>query len=509
LAADVNRNGSVTALDAAYILEHAVGLLGVPFPGAGQVWAFSPVDRSYPLLNSDQSGQDFTAVLIGDVSGNWQAPGASGSPLPSASEGQQPVQLRLADAAVGSDTQVLLPLFIETGDADVFSLDMVLTYDPALLAIVNTDPGAAAAGSAMAVNAQQPGVIRIGLASAAPLAQDGELLEFVFDVLGELASPAEITISDARINEGTVEVDRVDGHISDPPPSVTAVAVHGSAWDVDNFHEIPLGGPEQLGTLAWNNVDQIRITFSEDVVVDIDDLQLLGVEGSEYAASGFHYDAIAATATWRLAEPLAMDRLVLSLSSEVRDSGFGALLDGEWTDGESTVSGDGHAGGEFNFTMIVLPGDVDQSGTVDRSDAARLIRGLGTSEGASVHQGDLDGDGRVGLIDLARLQASLGAVSPASPAVLSPSAALATETLATSRASAADHYFRRFVQTERGETKFTTPARRARGWEPGDPATEFDTSQGTTTVKGGPSSRRTFSSMSIRARRSHSIPWHD
>ena len=45
----------------------------VAIPGAGVVWDFSPASRSIPNLNSDQSGHDFTAILLGDVSGNWAA----------------------------------------------------------------------------------------------------------------------------------------------------------------------------------------------------------------------------------------------------------------------------------------------------------------------------------------------------------------------------------------------------------------------------------------------------
>ena len=71
VAADVDKSGTINAMDAFYILQYTVGLLPLPFPGAGGVWAFSPATRSYAALASDQSAQDFTAVLLGDVSGNW------------------------------------------------------------------------------------------------------------------------------------------------------------------------------------------------------------------------------------------------------------------------------------------------------------------------------------------------------------------------------------------------------------------------------------------------------
>ena len=51
-------------MDAFYILQKAVDLITLPFPGAGVVWDFSPPSHSYINLSSDQTGQDFTAVLL-------------------------------------------------------------------------------------------------------------------------------------------------------------------------------------------------------------------------------------------------------------------------------------------------------------------------------------------------------------------------------------------------------------------------------------------------------------
>src|SRR5690349_8149604 len=71
VAAAVDKSGAVTSLDAFYILQEAVGLINPPFPGAGQVWAFLPPDRNYDDLRNGQVGQDFIAILLGDVSRNW------------------------------------------------------------------------------------------------------------------------------------------------------------------------------------------------------------------------------------------------------------------------------------------------------------------------------------------------------------------------------------------------------------------------------------------------------
>lgn len=95
LAGDVTGDGTLSALDAAYILQHAVGST-IPFPAAaacGSDWLFVPAPTPAPgqtlippvltagtcepgaiafaPLAADASGQDFTAVLLGDCTGNW------------------------------------------------------------------------------------------------------------------------------------------------------------------------------------------------------------------------------------------------------------------------------------------------------------------------------------------------------------------------------------------------------------------------------------------------------
>jgi len=98
LAGDVTGDGTVDAVDAARILAMAVGLLP-RLPAAqlcGSDWLFAPSAVGAPgqsmtppgfangicapgaiaftPLSADASAQDFQAVLLGDVTGNWQPP---------------------------------------------------------------------------------------------------------------------------------------------------------------------------------------------------------------------------------------------------------------------------------------------------------------------------------------------------------------------------------------------------------------------------------------------------
>ncbi|MBE0540186.1 MAG: S8 family serine peptidase [Verrucomicrobia bacterium] len=205
LAADVNRNGSVSAMDASYILEKAVGLIEGAFPGAGRFWDFRPAQRSYSLLNSDQTGQDFTAILLGDVSGNWSNP----APSPMILQGSE------SSGPKGSPAEVILALrtlrteFAETQvwllvrgvDAAIYSVDLLLSHDPSR-PLQGLQAGAFAEPLAMSSNTNQAGVVRVGLAGAEPLQGVGALL--VFTLSDEAADP--LNIVSASINEGAVPV---------------------------------------------------------------------------------------------------------------------------------------------------------------------------------------------------------------------------------------------------------------------------------------------------------------
>src|SRR5690606_28866656 len=103
LAADVNNNSDVTALDASYILQHAVNLITLPFNGRNNIWAFNPPSRSYSPLGSDRTGQTFVGTLIGDVSGNF----ASGSTIGSTGE---KAALAVGRGAVQPGAEVAVPI---------------------------------------------------------------------------------------------------------------------------------------------------------------------------------------------------------------------------------------------------------------------------------------------------------------------------------------------------------------------------------------------------------------
>jgi hypothetical protein len=73
IVADVSGNGIISSFDAAQVARYATS--SPPFGQAG-TWKFVPVNRNYASVAGSLAGEDFVALLMGEVSGNWTNTGA-------------------------------------------------------------------------------------------------------------------------------------------------------------------------------------------------------------------------------------------------------------------------------------------------------------------------------------------------------------------------------------------------------------------------------------------------
>ena len=203
-----------------------------------------------------------------------------------------------------------------------------------------------------------------------------------------LSAPTNATIGDGQAT-GTILND--DAGVS--VPTVSAVHLSGTPWSRVFLAYLPTigagssaygfavpGGAAQLDELSWVNVNEVSVTFSEDVVVDAGDLALRGLNVVNYALDPayFSYNNATRTATWRLAGGAFFrnDKVLLDLDADgpdgVRTAG-GTYLDGNWANGaDAFPSGDGAAGGDFRFRFNMLPADVNRNGSVLANDASEV-----------------------------------------------------------------------------------------------------------------------------------------
>ena len=205
--------------------------------------------------------------------------------------------------------------------------------------------------------------------------------------------------------------------LSAAPPSVADVSIASTDWSQsftdylqtnsfgDAGYSIPTGSAAQTAPLPWNNLNQVVITFSEDVLIDASDLSLSGVNVASYKFADFYYDAFSHVATWTLDNYIGADRLMIDLDADGLDPVTdltGNILDGEWTDNVSSGnSGDAAAGGDFEFSFNVLPGDTDQMGLVNIFDYVytRILTGRDTADPHYEIYHDIDGSGLIDTTD--------------------------------------------------------------------------------------------------------------
>ena len=237
------------------------------------------------------------------------------------------------------------------------------------------------------------------------------------------------------------------------PPTIIGAWVSGGQWTpafktflTDNgLGEHGLGlsvGATQLRTLAWTNINQVSIRFSEDVAVAQGDLSFWGVTTPSVTVSGFSYDSVLHLATWTLQSAgLGRDKWLIEVADTVADTA-GNALDGDWMTEVSTFaagSGNGVAGGRFLFRFNVLPGDIDGNNLVQSSDLINVRNGQfkTTTTAGYNYRLDLNANGSVQSNDLITTRNSQFTFLPpgeptggTSGAAVAMSAAAATPTIA-------------------------------------------------------------------------------
>jgi sugar lactone lactonase YvrE len=213
LACDVNGDGSVSSGDAQLMLQNAVGLLA-RFPAA-QVcdsdWLFTPEPRNlqeqdvippsmrggscepgaivYRALDSDASGQDFSARAFGDCSGDWQPPASSeraiyGIAAPS------PPDLRYFRRLRG---RVRVSVFVRR-PGTFHALDVQLAYDTNILNTPRVTPARGVRAALMVANDQAPGLLAIALAGAKPM-RGGRVLTIELLLNSPTSRPPKTSVS--------------------------------------------------------------------------------------------------------------------------------------------------------------------------------------------------------------------------------------------------------------------------------------------------------------------------
>ena len=210
VAADVNRSGSITSFDAFFISQKAVDLITVPFPGAGMVWDFTPATRVYSNLKAHQTGQDFSAILLGDVSGNWLQPAQQQTQNIQGSGGEtsgttEPVVASVRRQMAPGSSMAIDWLLVKASRPTIYSIDVVLGYDASAGALKSIQAGPQAEAFLISTQTNQPGILRAAISGAVPIQGIASVLGLGMPTISGIPT----RIIEIFLNEGTVPV-RID-----------------------------------------------------------------------------------------------------------------------------------------------------------------------------------------------------------------------------------------------------------------------------------------------------------
>jgi hypothetical protein len=258
LAGDVTGNGTLSALDASNVARFAVELVN-HFPVTVTTlsdWRFLKCVPSYPgdcgspvytftPITQTESGNNFYAILYGDVTGNWAYPVAGfamtaearTSPEEQAAiardremaanykkngaprqverlAGTPPADLSLSGWNKPLKAGERRKLTVDLRNADgILGLDLGLAYDPSRIAIVNVQAAGIGSGLSLA-HSDQRGTLRIAAYGYAALSGSGSILTVTVEALKNTGNDSPLAVG-GTANEGAIPL-RVNGRAGAP-----------------------------------------------------------------------------------------------------------------------------------------------------------------------------------------------------------------------------------------------------------------------------------------------------
>ena len=217
LAADASLNGAINTTDVSHVLNHIAGNPPVASNHTGE-WRFNPPSRTYISITSDQTAQNFDALLLGEVSGNWVPAGptqtiTSGSLKDKKGDvsiqapcGAPAIPVTLPTASVASNlTNFTLPIVIgNTTGESVTGYDIRFTFDPAVVGLQATPvdtAGTLSSGMSFTTNTATPGLLIIVAGQTNPISGSGTLIKVNFTRLGAQGTFSNLTWTRTELND--------------------------------------------------------------------------------------------------------------------------------------------------------------------------------------------------------------------------------------------------------------------------------------------------------------------
>lgn len=222
IAADTSGNGSVSSLDASYIAQFVAS---IPNPSITGTWKFLPANRAYPNVQTNQTNQDYSAILVGDVTGNWNPSGPLQSEVSVVESGQSRQTEKAAKEVVtvtasANESAAEKAAFtvnltaMETTGAGILGYQFELLYDAAVI-----EPQAASCDMSETMSREmtaicrvsETGVLKVVVFGTKPMSGMGRLLKLKFNVIGATGWTSPMRIENFIFNEDSPQEVTIDG----------------------------------------------------------------------------------------------------------------------------------------------------------------------------------------------------------------------------------------------------------------------------------------------------------
>jgi len=197
IAGDASGNGQLSSFDAGQIAQYVVNGTG----GHSSEWTFLPANRFYPSVTSPMTGEDYSAILIGEVSGSWNNTGARAVRDDSV---QATVELPMLNTELNKE--IIVPVTVRgVAGMGVISYEFDLRYDASVLQVAS-DPidtkATSSRGLFYLTNSQEPGLLRVIMYGPMPIEEDGLLVNLKFTAVGAPGSVSPLMFDRFMFNEG-------------------------------------------------------------------------------------------------------------------------------------------------------------------------------------------------------------------------------------------------------------------------------------------------------------------
>ena len=232
IVADVSGNGLVQSFDAGLIARYVTS---IPGSGLTGTWRFytvpnvpfppgtTPRSRTYSEINSNIAGEDYTGLLMGEVSGNWQNTGArpiddAGQPTMTVDLGPvRGIDVAAPNIVANGGNEFIVPVTVDgAANKGIISYEFNLRYDPSVIQPLRDPIDVAetvSRGLSFAANPAEPGILRVAVYGPMPISENGILLNLRFKAVGQPGSISPIIWEKIMFNDGEPRAAAINGAV--------------------------------------------------------------------------------------------------------------------------------------------------------------------------------------------------------------------------------------------------------------------------------------------------------